>query len=397
MATPSYPLATLACTVSSTGISQPIFADIIGSLLASATGIFGSDVYLPDDSQDYELIALVALAINDGNNADVATIMSFSPSSAQGVALSGVVKINGIERDDPDQSTAVVTLVGQAGTLIVGGVCKDQNGNLWDILDEITIPPTGTIDVTVTAEQEGAINAAENTINIISTQVLGWQTCNNALPAIPGAPVEQDGALRTRQTQSTAISAKTPIGTISAAVAAVAGVSASAVYENKTDVTDSNGIPSHSISAVVAGGDVVAVATAIAQTKAPGTGTYGTTAETVPDPQGLPSTINFFELDEIPIFVNITITALAGYVGTTAALIQQMVAAYISALPIGGKVYQNRLYGPATLNGNALQTTYDMTGIQIGTISGELSTADIVIAFNAGAVCSVANVTVVVS
>jgi hypothetical protein len=184
---------------------------------------------------------------------------------------------------------------------------------------------------------------------------------------------------------------------ILAQVANVTGVTRYMLYNNDTSETDANGIPSHSISVVVLGGDATAIATAIELTKSPGCGTYGTTSIIVEDPSGAPDQINFFELDEVDIFVTVNITPLTGYVSGTAAEIQAAVAAFISGLAIGQDVLYDWMFGPATLYGSPLQFTFKVTGITIGFSTGSEGTADLDILFNQAAICPTGNVVVVVA
>ncbi|MGI4812793.1 MAG: hypothetical protein ACRYGG_05585, partial [Janthinobacterium lividum] len=114
----TYPLATLACTIDSTGISAPAYADILGSLTASFQSIYGSDIYVDPDSQDGQWLATLSQIINDGNQADVTVFVGYSPTYAQGAALASQVKINGLRKDVASNSTAVVDVVGQVGTSI---------------------------------------------------------------------------------------------------------------------------------------------------------------------------------------------------------------------------------------------------------------------------------------
>uniref|UniRef100_UPI0039E14609 hypothetical protein n=1 Tax=Anabaena sp. CCY 9910 TaxID=3103870 RepID=UPI0039E14609 len=81
-----------------------------------------------------------------------------------------------------------------------------------------------------------------------------WQTVINPTAATPGQPVEFDATLRTRQAVSVALPSRTVLEGTVGAVASVDGVVRYRAYENDTNSTDSNGIPSHSISMVVDGG-----------------------------------------------------------------------------------------------------------------------------------------------
>lgn len=381
------PLETLACTIDSTGISAPAIEDIIGTLVANFQGIYGSDAYLQPDGQDYQLIAIVANAINDQNQVMVAAYNGMSPSTAQGAALSSLVKINGLQRQSPTNSTAIVTITGTFGTFVINGVVRDANNNLWDI-PNVAIPFSGSIDVTATAQVQGAIAAPASTINIIDTPILGWQTANNAASALPGAPVETDAALRRRQAASTTLSSRTPPLAISAALANLAGVQRSIVYENNTNAADANGIPAHSIAAVVQGGDLTRIATTIEEKKSPGTGTAGTTTIVVNDPGGLPIAINFYVLAITDIFMTVTIHPLNGYNSGMNAQIQQALFAFLNSLPIGDSVFYNWLFAPATLNGNI---AFRVTVLTVGIAANPVGTVDVAVPFNKAAICSSLN------
>jgi uncharacterized phage protein gp47/JayE len=387
----------LFCTIDANGISAPDYNTILNALKSQAQNIFGTDIYLEPDSQDGQLLATMAASINDANSAAIAAYNSFSPSTAQGIGLSNVVKINGLQRLVPSNSTANITIIGQAGTIIANGIVEDANGLQWALPASVTVPVGGSIVVTATCKTPGAIAAAANTINQIATPTFGWQSANNAANAVPGAPVESDAELRVRQSKSTSLPAQTVIGGIYAAIANLSGVTQLKIYDNDTGSTDSNGIPAHSISVVVQGGDATAIAQAIALKKTPGTGTYGTTSETVVDSQGIPNTINFFAATQVPIDINITIKAYAGYVTTTGATIIAQLKKYLNGMGIGGTdnfVFNSKLYSPANDTG-AVANSYNVTALTARRGSSSFSTANIAIAFNEIPIAGTVTLTVV--
>lgn len=408
---PSYPLATLSAQITPAGISAPPYADILASLQASFQSIYGSDIYIAPDSQDGQFLALIASAIHDNNQAMIAVHQSYSPSYAQGAGLSSQVKINGLQRLVPTHSTAVGTVVGQAGTVIVNGVVKDDNGNKWNLPASVTIPVTGEIDVTVTAQEAGALQASIGFISSIETIMLGWQTFTNTAAAVVGAPVESDAQLRKRQSISTALPALSNLDSILASIGNVEGVQRYAVYENDTATTDANGVPAHSIAPVVSGGSVADIVEAIAVRKPPGIQTFGSTSGTYFDQVGMPVTINYHVLTQVPIYVSVNITALPGYTSSTGNLIIAAVAEAINRLRIGEDVYFTRLFAPANLAGEsaeavsgllssqlaALSETYHTTAITIGISVGTKAASDLTIAYNAAATCLEANIVLTVS
>jgi hypothetical protein len=285
----------------------------------------------------------------------------------------------------------------------------DQAGNQWTLPTVVTIPSAGSITVTITCTVEGTITAATGTITQIGNYTPGWQSFTNTSAAVPGDPVEQDGQLRQRQSQSTSLAAITPRQAIQANIANVAGVTYVNVYENDTQAADVHGVPPHAIAAVVAGGAVKDIATAIAYKKSPGTGSYGTTNYIVIDSQGVPDTINFFVLTYTQIYYKITIEPLTGFVSTTETLIQDAINQYINTLPDSTTLYVNRLNAPANLSGTAAQiatslsqtqldamsATYDVVSITIGLTNSALGTSNIIIPFGTSPQTSTTNGSVV--
>lgn len=394
---PTYPLSTLAPSVDLTGISAPTYNDIYQSLIASFQAVYGSGIYISPDSQDGQWLAILAKAIDDSNKAAVAVFQAFSPTYAQGAGLSALVKLNGLLRSIPTNSTALGTVIGVAGTVITNGVVQDANSNLWNLPSTVTIPVGGLITVTVTARDQGAVIAPLGTINKIYNPQLGWQSFTSTADAVPGMPIETDAALRSRQTVSTALPALGIRDSIFAAIGNVVGVTRFTVYENDTGTTDANGIPAHTISAVVQGGTAAEIGAAIGGKKPPGIQTYGSTPVVVYDAYGLPVTVNYFPLDSVPIYFAVTIKALPGYVSTTGAALQQALAAFVGALEIGDDVYAAQAQAAASLINSPLGQTFYITSFTLGITPAPAGTANLAIAFNAAATCSVADIVLTVT
>lgn len=328
-------ITTTAPTIDANGITAPTYADILDFLKTKYRAIYGEDTYLENDSKDGQLLGVFAAAINDANSVSIAIYRSFSPSTAQNEALASNVKINGIKKNSASYSTVDLLITGQAVT-ITGGSVRDQNNNIWNLPASVTIPPSGSITVTATCAAIGAVSAPAGTITTINTPTRGWQSVINPADAVPGAEVESDAALRARQKISTAIPSLNVFDGIVGAVAGVPGVTRYRGYENDTDSTDSNGIPEHSISLVVEGGDSLAIANAIAAKKTPGTPTYGTTSQVVTDIYGRPITIKYFRPTNAPITAVLTIKALTGYTSVIGTAARQAIVDYINATGIGG-------------------------------------------------------------
>jgi uncharacterized phage protein gp47/JayE len=348
--------------------------------------IYGSDVYLESDSQDGQLIAIQAKSDYDTAALGAAIYNSFSPVTAQGLGLSRNVKINGLIRRVASNSTVDILIVGQTGTVITGGIVIDTLKQKWDV-PTTTIPDAGEITVTAVAQVEGALTAEANTVNQIYTPTLGWQTVNNVAAATPGSPVETDAELRLRQALSTANPSLTVLDGTVGGVANLAGVTKVRGYENDTGSTDSNGIPAHKISIIVLGGDAVEIANEIALHKTPGTGTYGSTSETVYDAHGMPLDIHFYRPTPVTITATVTIATNPGWSNDYVDLIKQAVADTINSNQIGDPVLITKLYAPAYLTGTAASASFDIATLEIGKNSDPQGTINIPLLFNEDGEC----------
>jgi len=262
----------------------------------------------------------------------------------------------------------------------------------------VTIPPSGTITVTATCTTLGAVSAGLNQVNKIVTATRGWQSVTNPSAASMGAPVETDPALRAKQKTSTALPSRTVLEGTIGAVANVSGVTRYVAYDNDTSVTDANGIPANHLAMVVEGGDVSAIASAIASKKGPGGGTYGTTSATVLNVYGMPITINYFR----PIYRAITgamsLKALAGYTTAIGAAAQQAVSDYVNQVAIGGGPSGTVEWADALTAANSVpgSSTFKLTALTLSGPGGAGS-PDVPLAFNQAAVCTPASIILTVT
>ena len=389
----------LSATVTASGISAPDYQTILSTITEYFQQIYGTDAYLEPDSKDGQLVALVALAVHDANNTAIQVYNSFSPSSGMRDALTRNVKINGIARKAATNSTVDVTLTGTAGTTITNGSVKDANGIIWELPASVTIDVVGSVTVTATCANSGAVAAVAGSITKINTPTRGWTAVSNASAATVGSAAETDAQLRMRQAQSVAIPALTPFDAVDGAIANVTGVTRHKLYENDTGAVNSDGIPAHSLAAIVDGGDVTEIAQTIRGKKGQGVATFGSTTVTVPDKYDNPHAISFSRSTDVPIYVAITLKVFTGYTTQIGEQIKQAIADYINSLTIGDDVLLSRIYSPANLGvvsgGNAKY--YDINALTIGKSAGSQAAANIVIAFNESASCSTANIALTVT
>ncbi|EBV1611722.1 hypothetical protein DNZ78_04645 [Salmonella enterica subsp. enterica serovar Ibadan] len=389
----------LSATVTAEGISAPDYQTILDTLTSYFQQIYGSDAYLEPDSKDGQMVALVALAIHDANNTAISVYNCFSPVTGYGAALTSNVKINGIARKGATNSTVDLLLTGTAGTAITNGTVKDTNNVIWRLPASVVIGVDGAVTVTAICSNSGAVAALAGTITTINTPTRGWTSVTNPAAATVGAPAETDAELRIRQGQSVAIPSITPFEGVDGAIANIAGVTRHKLYENDTGKTDGNGLPPHSISAIVDGGDVTEIARTIRGNKGQGVRTWGKTSVTVPDKYGNPHIISFSRPTDVPVYGKITLKVFAGYTSQIGVQIQQAVADYINRLMIGDQVLLSRIYSPANLGvvSGVNARYYDIQELLIGKSPEAVAAANINIAYDESASCKPENIIITVA
>lgn len=348
MATSSIPPAPKP-VIDETGLTLPLFPDVHEWLKSAFREIYGQDIYIENDSQDGQLIGVLAKAMHDAYSSVGAAYNAFSPTTAQGEGLSRVTKINGIRRKIPTRSSVDLRIVGWAGTIITGGIALGATSNRWLLPDVVVIPPESEIIVTATSELFGDVFAPPNSITRIGKTTRGWQSVTNPEASTVGSPLENDAALRVRQSISTAIPSLSTFESLVGAVASVDGIDRYRGYENETTGIDDYGFPQNSIAIVVEGGDAQEIATVIFKKKAPGTITYGTTFETVIDSYGIPHKINFSRPVQVPVQVMLFLKPLPRYTVSKELAVRTAVASFINAHPIGDVLSVEEIGAPAML------------------------------------------------
>ncbi|MDO7504540.1 baseplate J/gp47 family protein [Acinetobacter baumannii] len=379
-------LTTVAPVIDESGITAPTYDQVLLYLKDKYRSIYGNDVYLENDSLDGQFLGILSLVISDVNAVCVKTYNSFNPKTANTDALTRNVKINGIARSLATYSTVDVTITGLSGTLIRAGIVADKNNNKWMLPLNITIPPSGFITVSATAEKAGAILASANTIKTILTPTRGWQGVNNQNSSSIGQDAETNAKLRQRQALSVAIPSQSMPEGLRGAILDLPNVTRCKYFENKETVSDGNGLPPKSLCVIVYGGDSQAIGNLIQKYKSMGCALYGNTNVTVVNVYGDAETISFYRPDVVNITFKLQITTYESYSADTADSICKLLAEYVNALDIGDKITQNKLYGAANLYGAEQSQTYEVSSIKI-VANGAEHLGDYILPFGCVAFC----------
>lgn len=365
--------------IDSTGLHIPTYLDIRDQLVSKAQEIFGQDIYLGNDSQDYQWIATIAEKMYDTLQVSQEVYNNRAPNTAIGSALDGVIKINGIKRKSASYSTVLVTITGVAGTVIKNGIVLNEGNIKWDLPTLVTIPDTGQIEVLATCEIAGPIVANPGDIINIFNPTYGWNGVYNLGNAELGANVEDDSKLRKRQSLSTAQPSRTMLEGTSGAVAQVKDVTRSKTYENDTNQVDSRGLPPHSITVVAEGGTNEDIANAMFIHKGIGCNTNGDITVNITDSKNQVTPIRFFRPTYIDIDVVINIKALNGYTTSITESIKGSLQSYLNEMDIGSELVISSLYGIALQAMSDLKNpSFSITSITAGR-HGETPVSDEII------------------
>jgi uncharacterized phage protein gp47/JayE len=361
--------------IDATGFHIPTYVDIRDYLIEQAKVIYGNDIYLGSDSQDYQYISAIAYMVNSSYFIAQEAYNNRSPVTAIGVGLDGIVKLNGIKRDAPVYSTCPVNLVGTPGLEVVQGIIANSvTGIKWDLPDSVIFDAGGNATVTAVCQVEGPITAQVGELAVIITPTFGWTSVTNAEVATVGSLKETDAALRARQAVSVSLPSRSILEGLKGALLAITNVQRVETYENDTDAANVDGVPAHSICAIVEGGIDADIAQTMFYKKGPGVGTHGDVSINVVDEYGNISVMNFFRPTYVDIDCVVNVKALSGYTTSSTDAIKAALVEYLDSLRIGEDLAISSLWGASLSAMPSLQSPIfsitSLTAAKHGEIQG---------------------------
>lgn len=345
---------------------QEIKTELEDALRAS----FGTSIDVSPQSNFGQIIGVMAERYSDLWAVGQAIYTAFTPDGATGVSLDNVAAITGTLREAASPSEVTITATGTPGTVLTTGrvlsvvtigtrfatvapgtiaavaawagatayIIGDRRRNgltqrvyqcttagtsagsggptttdttigdgtvVWTYLGD----GTGAIDIAAESEDNGPKVALARALTVIETPVAGWSSVINLLDADVGTDTETDASLRNRREDELRGNGRASVEAIRAALLQVEDVDAVTVFENVTDVTDGDGMPPHSVEALVQGGVNATIAQTLWENTAAGIRTFGTTGLLHTDGQGIQHQVSFTRPAEIPIWITITLQA----------------------------------------------------------------------------------------
>lgn len=353
--------------VTTEGFVTKTIEDIKAEIEAALKAEFGESIDVSPQSNFGQIVGVMAERYADLWALAEAIYSAFTPDGASGVSLDNVCAITGTVREPARPSEVSIIATGTPTTVLSAGRVASVDGTgirfvtladgtitlatSWAALTAYavgdvrtnasriyivttagtsagaggpTTTSTAIVDGTVTwrylgegtgyvaidaeSEDDGAKVASAFTLTTIETPVSGWSNVTNLLDADLGADEETDAALRLRREDELRTSGNAALDAIRARLLQVDDVTAATVFENTTDVTNGDGMPPHSVEALVQDGDDQEIADALFSAVAAGIATHGTETETVTDSAGNDHEVKFTRPTEELIWVIVNVT-----------------------------------------------------------------------------------------
>lgn len=349
-----------------TGFTAQTFQETRDLIDARLRSEFGQSIDLSDESVLGRIVAILAEQITTLWELGEAIHSSGDPDKATDAALDAICAITGTLRRAAFPSEVVLTLTGTPSTVVLTGsrAVTASTGVLFETTEDVTITlvaswvgstayvvgdrvtnsgdvyqcvvagtsavsggpsgegtgivdgtaqwdflgdGTGAVDAEAESADDGPVVATSRDLTVIDTPVAGWESVINVLDADVGSLIETNEALRIRRELELSSGGLATLRAIRAGLLDVDGVTAASVFQNVTDVTDADGLPPHSVEALVQGGDDQDLFDRLLEVVAAGIQTHGTETGSAVDDQGTSHVMKFSRPTEIEIYVDVTL------------------------------------------------------------------------------------------
>ncbi len=218
----------------------------------------------------------------------------------------------------------------------------DANTFTYAITGTPTSPATGTITadpataVNVESVDTGPIEALAGTLNQIVNTISGLNRVDNYADATKGRNKETDAEFRTRRVQALQGLGAARLEAIRGALLQINNVTEAKVFENETNVTDSNSRPPKSIECLVIGGLDADILPVVWDKKAAGIELYGLVTGTITDSQGIAHTSRFNRPVATNIYLELDLTVDVDFPGVSE--VESRILTFGNTLKIGDDV-----------------------------------------------------------
>ena len=263
----------MTLTITNTGITKTTLQEKIIELQNAFRQIYGADVNLESNTQNGQVLNILALLLDDLEEKALSFTNIVSPDTAQGFALDNLVNINNIQRKQGTFTTQIIRITTNRVITLNGleanyndveatafGV-RDASGNIFYLVNNETLQ-IGNNDLLFRASQYGVITTQISTITQPINVVEGITAITNTqVQSSIGTNEESDIELRLRREKSffnNALNIEDAI--FSALLNQVDGTSDARVFVNRSIDTTINGVLPRHLWCIVEGGANIDIA-----------------------------------------------------------------------------------------------------------------------------------------
>lgn len=433
-----------------TGLQTPTLEELHDQFVQIFQGLWSASINVGERSVEGQTIGIVTEALELVYELIEAVYASQDPTKASGAALEALCLLTGTTRRPASYSQVRASLVGVDTTLVPIGTifATDSTNAQFQTIESATItaldawasssvylvddlvtnsgnayqcifagvsapsggPTTTSADITdgiahwsylgvgtaaalayARATVTGPVTAVARDLTEIVTATGGLNSVINVLDATEGDNEMTDAELRALREAELAQPGTSTQAAIAAALLELDNVTAVTVFLNNSDATDGDGMPPHSVEALVQGGDDQEIWDTLLANVAAGIQTHGTEVGTATDTQGTVHTEKFSRSDDIEIYIAITVTYVASkYPNNGDAQIKEAIVNWGNENDNGVDAVASAISARA----------FDVTGVHkvttcfIGTAPSPVASTDIAITTRQRAVYDTSRITV---
>lgn len=307
----------MTATISETGVAIQTYDEILEEIVTSlgvALSLTDAQTDAVRTSVQSSLGQLARIEAEREARVQEALLAVYDALSfeAEGTHLDRVVRLLGVTREPAATSRVLGTATGTAATVIPNGtrIQYDGDESVWTVVDgPYTIGGGGTVtSVAIESEATDDLEPALGTDWTILDAVVGLTSFESTSQPRVGSAVETDASLRSRAATEAFRRGSGPAAAIDAAVSAVDGVTFVRTFENRTLVTNADGIPAKAVNVVVEGGADADIAEAIFASRPAGAELYGSASASVVDDYGFAHTVGFDRVVDVNMWIRCTLT-----------------------------------------------------------------------------------------
>ncbi len=299
--------------VTSTGIIVPDVSDIQQQVNGEWQSVFGADLVTTADTPQGKMITAEVTSRSRVAQMLAQFANMINPNFAGGIFLDAICAFLGLEREAATFTVVpTVAITGQPNTIFQAGQLQAKGATsslFFSNVAAVQLDSSGNGTVDFQCLTAGPVECPINDLSI-ATQVLGWETINNADAGVMGLLQQSDNSLRTLRKQTLALQGLSTVEAITSAIADVAGVQSFAFLENIANTPqtiDGIAMVANSVWACVNGGTSQDIAAALLKSKTIGANWNGAQEVSIVEPaSGQTYNVLFDRPTQVGILVRVT-------------------------------------------------------------------------------------------